>query len=179
MRRTDFTETMIDPGGIDQNDDMPMIEIFGGLFAVLLVLFVIITLLSSYQETTRLDDSAEPGEFTVGFQGEGEGHVVISSPNGIFIPSLGKRLDKKSICAKNSAFIPFSKDIYLNQKQQIIFAIVSGGVSSMAIARDCLRQVLYKKQLTIGWIIADDELLKSMSLNQLPDYIKHAVDEKK
>ncbi|MCY4043952.1 MAG: hypothetical protein OXE99_02595 [Cellvibrionales bacterium] len=169
---------MIGPSGIDQEDDMPMIEIFGGLFAVLLVLFIIITLLSSYQEATRLEETPDPGEFTIGFQGEGEGHVVIASSDGIFIPALGERIDSRHICARGSPFIDFSKAIYLKRKQQIIFAIVSGGVSSMATARNCLRTTLFGQRLTIGWIIADDELLKSLSLNQLPDYIKHAVDAK-
>ncbi len=160
------------------NNDMPMIEIFGGLFALLLVLLVIISLLSSINLEKKMEDFDSGGEFSVGFDNNSEGFVVLSYPGGLYVPSLQQQLTLRSICQSGSAFVSFAKSIYQQKKQQLIFAIVEGGVDTMAVARQCLMKIMPQRKMTIGWIIADDELLKSLTVGDIPPHIKRVVDAK-
>ena len=66
--------------------------------------------------------------------------------------------------------------VYRADRQQIVFAILEGGVPTMAAARNCIRSVLPGRELTIGWIVANNELLKSVSLDDIPAYIRQAVE---
>ena len=69
----------------------------------------------------------------------------------------------------------YVRRVYQADRQQIVFAILSNGVATMAEARNCIMQVLPDRLLSIGWIIANDELLKSVSIGDIPAFIRQAV----
>ncbi|MDE0009090.1 MAG: hypothetical protein OXS50_12500, partial [Gammaproteobacteria bacterium] len=79
------------------------------------------------------------------------------------------------ICRAGSPFTRYTRRIYEAQQQQLIFAILSDGVGTMAEARNCIMRVLPDRVLSIGWIIANDELLKSVALGDIPAFVQEAV----
>lgn len=154
----------------------PMIEIFGGIFALMLVLFLIINLLSQSSLIERLESASEEGLYRVGWGTNGTGFVVLAFPDELKIVETAEAISAGSICAPASPLIPYAKNIYSAHKQQIIFAILEDGVSTMAEARNCIMRIMPNRTLAIGWIIASNELLKSVSLNDIPSFIKKAVE---
>ena len=154
----------------------PMVEIFGGIFALLLVLFLLMNLFSQAALVERLETAADEGLYRVGWGANGAGFVVLAFPDELRIVETGETVEKAEVCAPRSPFVAYARRIYRAERQQIIFAILENGVATMARARNCLMRVLPEQPLSIGWIIANDELLKSVSLNDIPAFVKQAVE---
>ena len=152
-----------------------MVEIFGGIFALLLVLFLIMNLLSQAALVERLEAASDEGLYRVGWGANGSGFVVLAFPTELRIVETGEAIPAKDICAPQSPFVGYARKTYRAERQQLIFAILENGVTTMAAARNCLMRVLPNQTLAIGWIIANDELLKSVSLNDIPAFVKQAV----
>ena len=159
-----------------ESNGAPMIEIFGGLFALLLVLFLIMNLLSQAALVERIEAAADEGLYRVGWDAGGSGFVVLAFRAEVRIVETGEAVGVDAVCAPDSPFVDYVRRIYRAERQQIVFAILEGGVSTMAEARNCIRTLLPGRELTIGWIVANDELLKSVSLNDIPAYVKEAVE---
>ena len=160
-----------------ESNSAPMVEIFGGLFALLLVLFLIMNLLSQAALVERIEAAADEGLYRVGWDSGGEGFVVLAFPGEVRIVETGEAVGAGGICQPGSAFVDYVRRIYRGERQQIVFAILEGGVPTMAEARNCIRAILPGQELTIGWIVANDELLKSVALNEIPAYVKAAVED--
>ncbi len=153
-----------------------MVEIFGGIFALLLVLFLIMNLLSQAALVERLETASDEGLYRVGWGSSGSGYVVLAFPAELRIVETGEAVSAGEICQPDSPFVAYARRTYQAERQQIIFAILENGVATMAEARHCMMRVLPGRTLSIGWIIANDELLKSVSLNDIPAFVKRAVD---
>ncbi len=161
----------------DQEDNgAPMVEIFGGVFALLLVLFLLINLLSQAVLAERLEAASESGLYRVGWGSSGAGFVVISFPAELRIIETGDAVAAADICMPGGAFVNYVRKVYRAERQQIIFAILENSVTTMAAARNCMMRILPDQRLNIGWIIANDELLKAVSLDDIPAYIEKAVE---
>ena len=152
-----------------------MVEIFGGIFALLLVLFLLMNLLSQAALVERLETASEEGLYRVGWGASGEGYVVLAFPAELRIVETGEAVSSGRICLPESPFVAYVRRVYQADRQQIVFAILSNGVATMAEARNCIMQVLPDRLLSIGWIIANDELLKSVSIGDIPAFIRQAV----
>ena len=152
-----------------------MVEIFGGIFALLLVLFLIMNLMTQASLVERLEAAKDEGLHRVGWGASGAGFVVLAFPSELRIVETGEVVAVGEICRPGSAFTRYTRRIYQAEKQQLIFAILSGGVPTMAEARNCVMQVLPDRVLSIGWIIANDELLKSVALGDIPAFVQEAV----
>lgn len=153
----------------------PMVEIFGGIFALLLVLFLLMNLLSTAALVERLEAASDEGLHRVGWGASGAGFVVLAFPDELRIVETGETVPRRTICAPTSAFISYALRVYQAEGRQIIFAILEGGVPTMAAARNCMMRVMPERALAIGWIIANNELLKSVSLGDIPAYVQKAV----
>ena len=156
-----------------------MVEIFGGVFALLLVLFVLVNLFSQASLQERLSDINEGGAYKVSWGPQGSGYTVVSFPSELRIVETGENVKYDDICAANSPFVSYVQKVYSKPRQQLIFTIVQDSVATMAKARNCIRQLLPNRRTTIGWIIADRELLKSVNLDDIPPYIKEVIDERR
>ena len=152
-----------------------MVEIFGGIFALLLVLFLLMNLLSQAALVERLESASEEGLYRVGWGASGEGYVVLSFPSELRIVETGEAISAGAICRPDSPFVPYVRRVYQADRQQIVFAILDDGVATMAEARNCIMRIMPERLLSIGWIIANDELLKSVSLGDIPAFIRQAV----
>ena len=152
-----------------------MVEIFGGIFALLLVLFLLMNLLSQAALVERLETASEEGLYRVGWGASGEGYVVLAFPAELRIVETGAAVSAGSICRADSPFVAYVRRVYQADRQQIVFAILADGVGTMAEARNCIMRVLPERLLSIGWIIANDELLKSVALGDIPAFIRRAV----
>ena len=133
-------------------------------------------LLSQAALVERIEAASDEGLYRVGWAAGGAGFVVLAFPDEVRIVEPGEAAGGGRICAPDSPFVGYVRRIYRAERQQIVFAILEGGVPTMAEARNCIRTVLPGRELTIGWIAANDELLKSVSLNDIPAYVKEAVD---
>ncbi len=153
-----------------------MVEIFGGVFALLLVLFLIINLFSQAALIERLEEATDSGLYRVGWGSSGTGFVVIAFPSEIRIVETGETVAGDQLCRPGSPFAAYVRKTYRSEKQQLIFAILEQGVTTMAAAHACMRKTLPDRRIAIGWIIANNELLKSVSLQDIPAFIKQAVE---
>jgi hypothetical protein len=154
---------------------LSIIEVFGSAFALLIVIFLILNMLSEAKIQKRLENSIEEGSYKISWQNKGEGFIVIAFPEKLLIIEKAKNVNTNQLCEANSPFVKYAKEKYKSQKKQIIFAIVQGGVATMKVARDCLMTTFPKKAISVGWIIANDELLKAVSIDQIPAHIKKAI----
>ena len=152
-----------------------IIEVFGTTFALLVVLFVILNITSEAQLQQRLAKTIEEGSYKISWDNNAEGYIVIAFAKHLFIVEQAKKIPRADICAANSNFVKYARDVYSSKNKQIIFAIVEDATYSMRLGRDCLRSIFPNKRLSIAWIIANQELLKSVSVNQLPAYLKKAM----
>jgi len=164
------------PGDRESNS-APMVEIFGGVFALLLVLYLLMNLLTQAAVFERLETAKEEGLYRVGWDAAGSGFVVLAFPAELRIVETGATVARDEICRPDGDFVAYVRRIYRAERQQIVFAILDGGVPTMADARNCIRATLPGRELTIGWIVANNELLKSVSLDDIPAYIRQAVEE--
>ena len=155
-----------------------MVEIFGGVFALLLVLFLLVNLFSQASIEERLGSINEDGPYKVSWGANGSGYTLITFPTELRIIETGETVKYDDICTPNSPFVSYVKKVYKKPKQQIIFTIVENSVTTMVKARSCIRKILSKQRITIGWIIADREMIKSVNLNDIPPYIKEVIDDR-
>ena len=156
-------------------NNAPMVEIFGGLFALMLVLFVIVNLLSEASVRERLEQTSEEGLYRINWGRSGSGFVVIAFPDSLRIVENNIAVPLSRVCAPDSPFVDYARRIYGVPKQQIVFTVLERSVPAMRAARDCIGAVMGNRPLTIGWIIADREMLKSVSLDDIPPYIEEAI----
>lgn len=160
-----------------EKNSIPAIEIFGGVFALLLVLFLLINLLSTATIFERIQEASEEGLYRINWQQSGEGFVVITFADSLRIIETNETVIYDDICIAQSPFVRYIKKIYSQEKTQIIFAILENSIPSMRRARDCIQQQMPDQQISIGWIIASNELLKSIKLGDIPAHIINAIGE--
>ena len=160
---------------IDDYVDTPTVEVFGSALALLIVVFILTNFVVIKNIVTMLDRSVEGAKYNVLWQDGSEGFVVISYPNKIRIIETNQEVSSANICDSNSPFIEYIKGVYSKKKKQLIFAITDNSVSTMAIARECLRTYYLNKNTNIGWIIANKDLLSPVRLKDLPAHIKRSI----
>lgn len=159
-----------------EKNSAPMVAIFGGAFAVLMVLLLLINVLTHATMEERLEEGRDEGSYRVGWGASGSGFVVITFPNQLSIIETGETVPRGTICRPDSPFVRYAQKIYREQRQQLIFSILEDSVPTMAEARNCMLKIMPERKLHIGWIIANNELLKSVSLDDIPAHIKNVVE---
>ncbi len=156
--------------------DTPTVEVFGSALALLIIVFILTNLVISKDITAMLEHSVEDAKYKVSWQDGSEGFVVISYYDKIRIIETNEDVLKADICKQNSPFIRYVEKIYDNKdRQQLIFAITDKSVTTMAIARECLRVHYLNRAINIGWIIANKDLLSTVRLQDLPKHIKRSI----
>lgn len=161
-----------------ERNNAPMIEIFGGVFALLLVLFLLINLFSQASLQERLEEINEGGDYRVSWGTRGSGYTIITFPSELRIVETNETIKYDNICKPNDPFVAYTKKIYSKANQQLIFTITEESIPVMAKARNCIRRVLPNRHIAIGWIIAERELLKSVNLNDIPPYISDVIKDR-
>ncbi len=155
-----------------------MMAIFGGVFGLLLVFLVIVNLYSDAAQRERLERGDEDGLYRIERLDGGSGYVVITFPGELRIIESGRSINPTTVCDAGSSFRDYARRVYENDGDQLVFFMLEGSVPTMAAARECLRSMWPQQVLTIGWVIADNELLKSVALNDIPNYIREYAEEK-
>ena len=159
-----------------EENNAPMMAIFGGVFALMLVFLLLVNLFSSQAVRERLDRASEHGTYRIERMDGGAGFVVIVFPEAIRIVETGAGVSAGKICESGSAFVDYARRIYEDEGDQLVFVLLQGSVGSMFEARECLRGMWPDRILTIGWVVADNELLKSVSLDDIPAYIREYAE---
>lgn len=162
---------------LQEENNAPMMAIFGGVFGLLLVFLVVVNLYSDAAQRERLERGSEDGLYRIERLDGGSGYVVITFPDELRIIETGVSVLPAEICAAGSPFIGYARKVYEDNGNQLVFFMLEGSVPTMARARECLRQMWSQQVLSIGWVIADNELLKSVNLNDIPDYIQDYAGE--
>ena len=162
--------------GAQEKNNAPMMAIFGGAFALLLVLLLVVNLLSEASMRERLDDFGADGLYRINWQQGGEGFVVLVFPDVLRIIESGESVPQGRICEAESPFVAYARRVYQAERKQIVFAILEGSVSTMSEARNCIRALMPNRPVNIGWLIASNELLKSVNLDDIPPYIQDFVE---
>ena len=160
-----------------EESSTPMMAIFGGVFALMLVFLLLVNLFSGNAVRERLDRASEHGLYRIERMDGGAGFVVIVFPDTIRIPETGTGVPAGTVCEPGSAFVDYARRIYEQEEDQLVFFLLQGSVGTMSEARECLRGMWPDRILTIGWVIADNELLKSVSLDDVPAYIRSYAEQ--
>ncbi len=162
---------------LQEENNAPMMAIFGGVFGLLLVFLVVVNLYSDAAQRERLEKADEDGLYRIERLDGGAGFVVIAFPSELRIIETGVGIPSAKICAAGSPFTSYARRVYESDSDQLVFFMLEGSVPTMAVARECLRQMWPEQVLTIGWVIADNELLKSVALNDIPNYIRDYAEQ--
>lgn len=160
-----------------EESNAPMMAIFGGVFALMLVFLLLVNLFSGAAVRERLDRASEHGLYRIERMDGGTGYVVIVFPGALRIPETGAGVAAGAICEPGSAFVDYARRIYEQERDQLVFFLLQGSIGAMSEARECLRGMWPDRVLTIGWVIADNELLKSVSLDDIPAYIRSYAEQ--
>ena len=160
-----------------EENNAPMMAIFGGVFALMLVFLLLVNLFSSHAVRERLDRASEHGTYRIERMDGGAGYVVIVFPEAVRIVETGAGVSAGTICEPGSAFVDYARRIYEEERDQIVFVLLQGSIGVMFEARECLRAMWPDQVLTIGWVVADNELLKSVSLDEIPIYVREYAEQ--
>lgn len=160
-----------------EDNNAPMLSIFASVFGLLLFFLLVINLLSESALRDRLDQSAGEGTYRLNWAGGGNGFVVISFPDSLRIVENGAGVSKSKVCNPESPFVSYARRVYERRNNQLIFVLLEGSVPVMSRARNCLMEIMPRRAINISWIMADDELLKSVALDDLPPYIEEQIKE--
>ena len=157
--------------------DAPMVEVFGSTLALLIIVFILLNTIVSRDMQHMLDRSTEGAQYKVSWQDGSEGLVVIMHPGKLRILETNESVTESAVCRPQSAFLRYAERIYNSEgRQQIIFAITENSVSTTARARNCLREHFPDRTISIGWIIANRDLLSTVRLRDLPARIKRTLE---
>lgn len=159
-----------------EDNSAPMMAVFGGMFALMLVFLVVINAVSEAAVRERLKDSADDGSYRIQREDGGFGYSIIVFPEAIRIVETAQGIGRGAICDQGSAFREYAERIYRDSNDQLLFFILEESVSTMAEARNCIRELMWPEQVSIGWVIADNEFLKSVMLDDIPEYIKEHAE---
>ena len=154
-----------------------MMAIFGGVFALMLVFLLLVNLFSSEEVRERLERASEDGLYRIERMDGGAGFAVIAFPDSVRIVETGAGASIGSICEPDSVFVDYARRIYTGEKDQIVFFLLEGSIKSMFEARECLRDMWPDRALTIGWVVADNEFMKSVTLEDIPAYIRGYAEQ--
>ncbi len=157
--------------------DAPTVEIFGSALALLIIILILVNLIVTQDIRAMLDRSTENAQYKVSWQDGSAGFVVITYPDKLRIIETNQNVHKDRICEAGSPFMQYVENIYQDNQKQLIFAIVEGGVNTMAIARTCMRTRWPDRTISIGWIIASKDLLSTARLQDLPAHIKKSISQ--
>ncbi len=158
--------------------DAPMVEVFGGALALLIIILILVNLIVSQDIRAMLDRSTEGAKYKVSWQNGSEGLVVLAYPDKLKIIETNETIPTSSICSTDNPFMRYIEKIYAkSSKQQLIFAILDNGVNTMAQARNCMRSKWPNQVISIGWMIANEDLLSTVRLQDLPARIKRTIDK--
>ena len=157
----------------EDESNAPMMAVFGGMFALMLVFLLIVNIFSESAVRERLQDTADDGLYRIQSDEGGHGYVVIVFPNTLRIVETGEGVSRDEICRDGGAYRNYAEKVYGGgEKQQLLFFILEGSIPVMADARNCLAHIWPNKEINIGWVIADNEFLKSVVLDDIPSYIR-------
>lgn len=157
-----------------------MVEIFGAAFALLLILFLFINLFAEAQLRALTESSVEESVYKIDWERGAAGYIVLAFPDRVQIienKEVSFTSDVKKSCAKTK-FFNYAQQVYNKKDTQLIFAIVNGGVNTMKEARDCLMRMWPNRRVSIGWIVANDDFLQAVRLEDIPHRIRRSLDEK-
>ena len=149
-----------------------MMAIFGGVFALMLVFLLLVNVYTGEAVRERLDRGSSEGRYRIERLDGGAGYVVVVFPGELRIVETGAGVPREGLCAAGSPFRDYAREVYARHASQIVFFLLEGSIGTMFEARECLRRMWPARLLTIGWVIADDEFLKSVSLDEIPEYIR-------
>ena len=157
--------------------DTPVVEVFGAAFALLLILFLLINLFAEQQLRAQVENTLEESVYKINWEQGAEGYIVLAFRDRMQIiedKRISTYAEIKESCP-TSAFADYARKVYDGQSTQIIFAIVDGGVRTMKAARDCLMNMWPERRISIGWIIANDDFMQAVNLQDLPPRIKRSL----
>ncbi len=165
--------------GISQQEEnsAPMMAVFGGMFALMLVFLVVVNVVSEAAIQERLKESADNGEYRIERMDGGSGYSIIVFPEMLRIVETAEGVVRGEICSPGSPYRRYAQRIYENTEDQLLFFLLEGSVSTMSEARDCIREMWPGERRHISWVIADNEFLKSVMLDDIPEYIRDHVDD--
>ena len=156
----------------EDENNAPMMAVFGGMFALMLVFLLIVNIFSEATVRERLQNTSEDGLYRIESQTGGFGYVVIVFPTSLRIVETGEGVTLGELCQPGSAYRVYAEKVYGDPEQQLLFFILDGSIQVMAAARNCLANMWPNRPINIGWVVADSEFLKSVVLDDIPSYIK-------
>ena len=162
----------------EEENNAPMMAIFGGVFALMLVFLLLVNLYSNEAVRERLERASEHGLHRIERMDGGAGYVVIAFPDAVRIVETGAGASAGTVCEPGGVFRGYAERVYARERDQIVFFLLEGSIGTMFEARECLRRMWPGRALTIGWVVADREFLKSISLDDVPSYIRDYAEER-
>ena len=152
--------------------------VFGGMFALMLVFLLVVNVVSEAAVRERISESTEEGHYRIERMDGSSGYSIIVFPEAVRIVETAEGVARDDICKPGSAFRRYAERVYGNadKDDQLLFFLLEGSIATMTVARNCLYDMWPYRPLRIGWVIADNEFLKSVMIDDIPEYIQDHVE---
>lgn len=152
---------------------IPMVEIFGGTFAALLILLIFLNFygkdVGERLRTLKLPPKA--ADYRLPWPGGTTGYLVLVLPDRLKVVETRAVVYHGHYCDPTSSFVAYARDRYLSKREHIVFVIFEGGISSFVEARSCLLKLFAGSETIVSWIVADKEVLREVGEDRFPAYI--------
>ena len=150
--------------------------VFGGMFALMLVFLVVVNVVSEAAIQERLLETTDEGDYRIQREDGGFGYSIIVFPEALRIVETAEGVGRGEICRPGSAYRRYAQRVYENDRDQLLFFLLEGSIGTMAEARNCIRTMWPQEDRRIGWVIVDNEFLKSVLIDDIPEYIEDHVE---
>ena len=144
------------------------VEMFAASVGVLLiVLFIIISSVYGVEEKKPTESNLTQ-KYQLSWPDGSKGNLILINPENINIFEINKIVKTEDVCTPGKGFVNYAKKTYDIDRSILIFVITEKSMPTATYVRNCLRSLYLNKATGIGWIVANDSLLKIKSLNELP-----------
>jgi hypothetical protein len=155
-----------------------LVEVFGGIFAVLLFVYFLIVTVAGGGAARALPPSNDAGEYRMSWPGNGSGWVVLVYPDRVVIPETGEATFAGALCEPVSGYVRYIRQVYVGREEAFVYALLDGGVSTMVEARDCLISMFPGQAVPVSTLVADQEFLKIVAAGEIPPHLKRVLRQR-
>lgn len=155
---------------MNDDENSAMIEVFGALFAVLLLILIMLQMGTLYEPSRQIQSEPERETYYLSWPDGNHGYAIQIFSDFVRIIEKNKNIPRGHVCDPESTFLAYAREIYITKESQLLLQVFNGAEKLQEEVLDCLREV-GKGKIRISMVIADIEVLKAIPEGKIPAYV--------
>ncbi|MEP4928369.1 MAG: hypothetical protein ABJT31_11385 [Hyphomicrobiales bacterium] len=154
-----------------------LVEVFGGLIAVLLIILVFISIQGLNFEMRARTDPAGIGDYLVHWDNEEFDGVMVTLSKGV-MTVIEKQIERNEGDICTGEVPQYINETYLQHNRILLLFVTEGGVRLYREMRDCIFESLpngYDPK--IYFIMADKQVLRLRPIEEMPPEIQYVLEK--